>query len=59
MFGISKREITNRIAAQIIKDLREKGAISVPHIGVLLYDRTEKTVKFQQDPGLLEELQDK
>ena len=59
MFGISKREIANKIAEKIIKDLRERGYIHLPHVGTLRHTAGSGEVRFESDPGLLEELEEK
>ena len=59
MFGISRREINNRIAEKIIKELREKGYIHLPNIGSLRWTTGSDKIRFEQDSGLLEELQEK
>lgn len=59
MFGFSKREIANKIAEKVIKDLQEKGFISIEHIGTLRWTAGTDKVKFEQDSNLIEELQDK
>lgn len=59
MFGISKREIANKIAAKIVKELKTKGFIQLEHIGTLRWTAGADKVRFEQDPGLLEELKEK
>ena len=59
MFGLSKREISQRIAEKIINDLKEKGFIRLEHIGVLKYEIAEDKVVFKQDSGLLDELKER
>lgn len=59
MFGFSKREIANKIAETIIKDLKEKGSIRLEHIGTLRYTAGDDNVRFEQDPGLIDELKEK
>ena len=59
MFGLSKREISNKIAEKVIKDLQEKGFIRIEHIGTLRWTAGDKNVRFEQDENLINELQDK
>ena len=59
MFGISKREIANKIAQKIISSLKSKGSITLPHIGTLIWTSGTDIVRFEQDPGLIDELKDK
>ena len=59
MFGISKKEIAEKIANKIITDLREKGSIDLPKIGKLVWTAGTEEVRFQQDPHLIDELEER
>ena len=59
MFGISRREIAQKIADRIINDLKTKGFIHLEHIGTLRWTAGTDKVRFEPDPGLLEELKEK
>lgn len=59
MFGLSKREISQRIADKIINDLKEKGYIRLEHVGILKYDMENDRVVFKEDSGLLDELKER
>ena len=58
MFGISKREIANKIAEKIIEELKSKGKITLPHIGTLRWTAGSDEVRFEQDSALIDELKD-
>ena len=59
MFGISKREIANKIAQKIIDGLKSKGSISLPHVGTLVYTSGKREVRFIPEDSLLDELEEK
>ena len=57
MFGISKREIEQRIADKIIEELKSTGHVHLNHIGTLRWTAGDQKIRFEQDPELLKELQ--
>ena len=59
MFGISKREIANKIAEKIVSELKSKGFVTLAHVGTLRWTAGTDKVRFEQDPGLIKELDDK
>ena len=59
MFGISRREIEQKIAEKVVKHLKSKGHISIPHVGTLIWTSGTDTVRFEQAEGLINELKEK